>query len=127
MQKKIINLLTILSSLCIYLEWGNHQHSFLASAEAEVFRKLLTEPSDVLHPLTILPLAGQIILLISLFQKIPARRLTLTGLALLGILPLFICVIGIISLNYKIALSTLPFLICSMYAIRINRRPEPGG
>jgi len=124
-KQKVLNLLTVLSSLCVYLEWGDHQHSFLASAEAEVFRKLLTEPSGVLHPLILLPLAGQLLLLFSLFQGTPGRLITFSGLGLLGLLPLFILLAGALSLNYRIVLSTVPFLLCAMYAIRINRRPKP--
>lgn len=80
--------------------------------------KLLTDPASVLHPFTLLPLVGQMILLWTLFQKQPGKWLTFTGLAGIGILILFMFVIGLISLNYKIVLSTLPFLIVAFLTIR---------
>jgi hypothetical protein len=51
-----------------YLEWGGDSHSYLFQAEVEVLSKLFVDPVSVLHPLTVLPLAAQVILLLTLFQ-----------------------------------------------------------
>lgn len=69
MKSKLLNFLLIVTSLLGYLEWGGDNHIFLFKAEAEILSKLFTDPLSVLHPFTLLPLAGQIILLITLFQK----------------------------------------------------------
>jgi hypothetical protein len=88
--------------------------TFLYKAEYELLIKLFSEPNSVLHPFTILPLAGQFILLIACFQKIPAKKLTYWGIGLLGVLLGFIFIIGIISFNTKIFLYT--FLgNCNLY------------
>lgn len=111
MKGKILNLCLILTSLIGYLEWGTDNSSFLFQTELEIFSKLISDPISAFHPFTILPLLGQILLAITLFQKKPSKVLSYIGLGGIGILLLFMFVIGLISLNYKIALSTLPFLI----------------
>ena len=101
-KSKILNFLLIITSLTGYLEWGGNQHTFLFQAESEILSRGLSDPASVAHPFTVLPLAGQLLLLITLFQKIPGKILTFIGLGSLGILLLFMFVIGLISLNYKI-------------------------
>jgi hypothetical protein len=115
---KSLNLLLIATSLLGYLEWGGNNNSFLFAAELEIFHKLLDAPASNLHPFIILPLLGQIILLITLFQKMPNKKLTYLGIACLGLLLLFILVIGILSLNIKIIISTIPFVVTAVVAIR---------
>ena len=73
MKLKHLNILLIITSLLGYLEWGDNKSSFLFQAEMEVFSKLFTEPMSVLHPLTILPILGQILLLVTLFLKRPSK------------------------------------------------------
>lgn len=121
MKGKILNLCLILTSLFGYLEWGKDNSSFLFQAELEIFSKLISDPISAFHPLTILPLLGQILLAITLFQKKPSKVLNYIGLGGIGILLLFMFVIGLISLNYKIALSTLPFLITGFLAFKHHR------
>lgn len=111
MKLKLYIVLIIITSLLVYLEWGYHNNSFLFQAEKEVVINLITKPLDVIHPLTVLPLLGQIFLIITLFQKHPNRYLILTGIICLSILILFILIIGLIALKGKIVLSTLPFIV----------------
>jgi hypothetical protein len=121
MKVKFFNLLLIITSLFGYLEWSGDSHAFLFQAEAEVFSKLFTDPASVLHPFTLLPMAGQIILLLTLFQNKPGKILTYIGIACLGLLLGFMFVIGIISVKYKIVLSTIPFLVVAFFTIRRYR------
>lgn len=118
MKQKILNLLLIVFSLAGYLEWGNGNHSFLFQAEWEVLSKIFSDPFSVIHPFTIIPMAGQLLLITTLFQKKPGKWLTYSGIGSIAILLLFILFIGIISLNIKIAASTLPFLAISVWAIK---------
>lgn len=118
MKLKLFNLVLILTSLIGYLEWGKGQCSFLVQMEYEVFSKLVSDPLSVLHPLIILPFAGQLFLLFTLFQKKPGKIFSYLGLAGIGILIVLMFFIGIISLNYKIILSTLPFLVTAFLTIR---------
>jgi len=124
MKAKILNALLIFTSLFGYLEWSGDSKSFLFQAEAEIFSKVLQDPVSVLHPFTVLPFIGQLLLIITLFQKTPGKKLTYAGIAGLGILMLLIFVVGILSMNYKIFLSTLPFLSIAGVAIRDLRKKK---
>jgi hypothetical protein len=121
-MKKIIAAGLLISSLFVYLEWGGGYHAFIIQGEWEMFSKALIDPMSALHPFVLLPLAGQIMLLYTLFQKEPGRRLTLMALGCLSILILFITFVGVISKNYKIVLSTLPFIAFGVATLRVHRR-----
>lgn len=117
MRLKLLNLGLILSSLLGYLEWGGGNSMFLLQGEAEVISKLFTEPLSVIHPFTLMPLAGQLSLLFTLFQKNPGRWLTLVGIAFLGLLLVFIFLIGLLGLNPKMAASTVPFVTLAIFTL----------
>ena len=122
MKAKILNLLLIITSLFGYLEWGGNNSSFLFQSEYDVLTNIFTDPKMAVHPFTIIPLLGQILLLITLFQKQPNKILTYIGIACLGLLLGFMFFIGMISMNFKILISTLPFLATALYAIRYFRK-----
>lgn len=122
MKSKILTLLLIITSLFGYLEWGGNNSSFLFQSECDVLTKIFTEPKTVVHPFTIIPLVGQILLLITLFQKKPSKMLTYIGIACLTLLLGFMFFIGITSLNFKILTSTLPFLATAIYTIFYLRK-----
>lgn len=122
LKLKIFNLALIITSLVGYLEWGDNQSMFLIQGEYDVISKLFTDPLSVVHPFTILPLIGQVILLYTLVQKQPGKIITYVGMAGIGILLLMIFIVGIIALNFKIVLSTLPFLLLSLYVIKEYRQ-----
>jgi cobalamin biosynthesis protein CobD/CbiB len=124
MKTKILNALLIITSLLGYLEWSGDKHSFLFQAEVEVVTKLFENPTSVLHPFTILPLLGQILLLITIFQKVPSKRLTFWGIGCLGLLLGFMFFIGLLSQHFKIMLSTIPFLISAIFTIRYYRKNQ---
>ena len=107
-----------------YLEWGRDNAMFLFQGEMEILRRLFNDPMSVAHPLVLLPLFGQIILLISLLPRVPHRLLTFLGIAGLGLLLGLICFIGVITRNPKVFLSTLPFIFTAVYTIR-SYRGEP--
>jgi hypothetical protein len=111
MKNKVLNFLLIITSLIGYLEWGGNNGSFLFQIEGEIFPKLFTDPRSVLHPFILLPLAGQVLLMVTLFQKTPNKTLTYIGMGGLGILLLFMLVIGLMGFNYRIIASTIPFLV----------------
>lgn len=115
--QKLIHIGLILSSLMGYLKWGGNNTSFLYQAEWEVLKKLVTDPLSVLHPFTILPLVGQIILAYTLFQKTPNRTLSYIGIGCLSILFIFILFIGLWIKDFAIIFSALPFCLLSFCAI----------
>lgn len=119
---KGLHLLLVIASLFGYLEWGGSHHAFLYQTEIEVFKKAFVAPSEVLHPLIILPIAGQIALLLVVFQKTPKKILSYFGIATISILLLLMLVVGILGANWKIALAALPFLaISAMVIFQINK------
>ena len=120
MKSKILNLCLFVTSLFGYLEWGGDNQMFLWKGEMEILAKLSNDPLLVLHPFTVLPLVGQMILLITLFQKKPSRLLTYLGMGGIGILMLLIFGIGLMGANFKIAGSAIPFLITGILVIRNN-------
>lgn len=118
LRKKLMNLLVLLSSLIGYLEWGGNNSSFLFQVELEIISKLFTDPLAIVHPFTILPLLGQLLLFITLFQSEPAKILTYISIGGLGVLLGLMFLIGLIDLNFKIIISTVPFLMVSYLNIR---------
>ncbi|MEY4835661.1 MAG: hypothetical protein RI980_1776 [Bacteroidota bacterium] len=122
MKSKILNFLLILFSLFGYLEWSGNQHIFLLEAEIEIFSKLFINPKSVIHPFIILPIIAQFLLLFTLSQKTPSKKLTYISIFGLGLLIYFLFFVGLISLNYKIALSTIPFIVVSIVSMLHHRK-----
>lgn len=118
MKSRLLNLALILTSLMGYLEWGGGNRMFLLQGETTVIAKLLTDPVSAWHPFILLPLAGQVLLGITLFQKSPGRLLTFAGLSGIGLLMVFMFAIGLMSLNLKVALSTVPFLVTGFFVVK---------
>ncbi len=107
----------ILTSLFGYLEWGTSNRMFLYQGEWEVLTKLVNDPASAAHPFVLLPLAGQVLLIVTLFQKQPGKWLTIAGVGAIGVLLFFMFIIGLIDLNPRIFGSTLPFVITGTWAI----------
>lgn len=122
MKGRILNFFAILTSLFGFLQWGKGNSMFLFQAEAEVISKLFISPVDVIHPLTILPLIGQVLLLVTIFQKEPSKIITLIGVCALGVLLGLMFVIGLIDLDIKVLVSTIPFFITVFYVLRYHKK-----
>lgn len=122
MKSKILNFLLILFSLFGYLEWSGKNHMFLFEAEIEILSKLFINPKSVIYPFIILPVISQFLLLFTLFQKTINRKITYISIFGLGLLIYFLFFVGLISLNYKIALSTLPFIVVSIVSMLHHRK-----
>jgi hypothetical protein len=129
LRERMLNLALVLSSLTAYLEWGTDSNTMLWAAEADVLKKLFTDPLSVLHPFTVIPLAGQVILLLNVFIPRPRKAFAYTGIACIGILLLLILFIGIITANFKTIGSVLPFLVTAAIALiyYIRRKGREGG
>ena len=120
MKASLFNALLLMASLVGYLEWGKSNKSFLFGAEAEVLSKALTDPLSVIHPLTILPMLGQVLLLITLFQHKPGRMMTTIAIGSISLLFLLIFAIGCMSLNFKILFSSVPFLTLAFFTLKYH-------
>ena len=122
MRKKVWNGLIVLTSLFGYLEWGADNRMFLVQGEWEVLGKFVTDPVAAAHPFTLMPLFGQVLLLVTLFQRDPSKWLTYVGIACLGLLLVFMFLIGLLSFNYKVFLSTVPFIVTAIFSILEARK-----
>ena len=123
-EKKYFNFLLILTSLVGYLEWGLDSKLLLFQIEGEIISKIFKDPVSVIHPFTTLPLIGQLMLFITLFQKKPNKILTFIGIGGLGILLGLIFVIGILNFNIKMLLSAVPFLLIAFMSVRDQRKKQ---
>lgn len=121
-MQKLINAGLILTSFFCYLEWGGNNSGFLFSMLYELLFRSAHPLDGILHPAVSLPLTGQFLLLITLFQKIPGKWLSLAGLILLSLLVLFILFIGILAVNFRTIASTLPFLFFAVWFFVHRRR-----
>lgn len=124
MKYKILNVVLVITSLLGYMEWGGGKSAFLFSAELEVLKRLFTNAKSVVHPLTIIPLIGQLLLFVTLFQEVPGKALTYTGMISLGILLLLLFLIGVSSGNIKMAVASAPFLITSILIVMSYRKEK---
>ncbi len=125
-KSKILNLCLVFTSLLGYLEWGTDSKAFLYQIEIKVLSDLFNDPGSLLHPLVLLPLLGQVLLLITLFQKKPNRLLTFLGIGGIGVLLLFVFAISVMNLNLKTLVSTLPFLGLGIYTVWYHRKGHVG-
>lgn len=120
-MKKLLNFLLILTFHFGYLEWGKDNSSFIFQTEFDIFKKAFSGFENVAHPLIIVPFIGIIMLLITLFQKEPSKKLTFIGLFCLSILMLLLLFIGFLGLNFKILFSVLPFWAVVVIIIFFNK------
>jgi hypothetical protein len=121
MNNKMKVLFLIITSLFVYLSWGKESAAFLFQMEYEIITKLFTNPLAALHPFTIIPLLGQILLLISLFQKTPNVILLKIGIGCLLFLIGFVLIVGLLSRRISIIVSTLPFITLALVTLKTLR------
>jgi hypothetical protein len=121
------HLLLILSSFFVFLEWPD-QHYFIFQIELELFSKLFIKPSEILHPFIIIPFGAQLLLLFSVLKKRTNMLFSIFGIGGLLMLIGFVFFIGLITLNWKIILSCLPFFGFSILTIynlfSINKKKQ---
>lgn len=120
-KHKFLNALLILTSLIGYLEWGGNNQCYLFQAEIDIITKIFTDPKSMLHPLTILPLVGQILLAVTMFQKQPSKVLTYCGTIGIALLLVLMLIIGLLAGNLKMVIFALPFVITSFFTIKFIR------
>jgi hypothetical protein len=66
----------------------------------------------------VLPLSGQVLLLVTLFQRTPSTWLTYLGVAGMGLLLGLMLLIGLMTLNVYITASTVPFFVLAVLTVR---------
>ena len=110
MKLKLYLLVLLISSFFVYLSWSVTESAFLFEMEADILSKLFTKPLSVLHPFIVIPFIGQVLLLISLIRKNPNYSIIKLGIGSLLLLIGFIFIIGLLSLQLAIIVSTIPFI-----------------
>ena len=113
-MKKLFSLSLLVSFQFCYLEWA-YNSAFIFQLQWEIILKALDTPLELIHPAILLPLAGEILLLITLLQKNAAKKLITLAIFFLGVLVMFILFIGIFISSLKVIGSTLPFLTLSVF------------
>ena len=109
-MNRLLNIGLLIAFQFCYLEWPNHS-MFVYQVEYEIFAKAESLSSNLTHPIILLGLINQILLLLGAFLSNFSKKINNMAVLLLSILVLFFFFIGILSLNYKIMASTTPFLI----------------
>ena len=121
-MQRILIVLLILSFQFCYLRWGGGHSAFIFQMEYELLFSGKTSAGSFIHPAILLPLSGQILLLVSLFQSSPQRWRTLTGVALTSLLVLLMLLAGVLAKDGKMVTSCLPFtLMALVYVLRFSR------
>lgn len=123
-NKRVLNIGLLATSLTGYLEWGGGNQIFLWKAEWNVLLQLFFNPEQAAHPFTLIPMLGQMLLVLSLFVPKYFRWLTLAGIACISLLLYFMFVIGLLGMNMKILLSTLPYVVLSVWALLLQRKAK---
>jgi len=125
-MQRLINFGLLVSSLFCYLEWADRS-AFLFQVEYGLFFKATQTIESLVHPLILIPLLGQLILLFALIKRQQNFKLTFIGMTLLSLLVLVIFLAGILSMNVKIIVSTVPFILLSIFTLYQNRRSKQPG
>jgi len=113
-MKRLLNLALLIAFQFCYLEWPPNNSMFLFQGEIEIFSKTESWISNFTHPIILTGLVTQIVLLLGAILPNINSKLNNVSVLLLGALVLLFAVVGVLSLNYKIILSTLPFLILAV-------------
>ncbi len=113
--------LLVAFSVC-YLEWGKDNAAFIFQVEYTIFSKESGLMQTLTHPVIMPGLIGQILLIVSMLKKTPGKIINLTGILLLGLIVLFLLLIGILAVNYKILLSTVPYIILAAFYFYIRNK-----
>ncbi|MBI5915210.1 MAG: hypothetical protein HY842_07530 [Bacteroidetes bacterium] len=122
---RLINIGLFLAFNICYLEWGSDQSSFLFQIPFTIFAEKKDLLSTLTHPLIIFGFAGQLMLLVSAIRKVPNRIVNLIGWLCLAVIVLLVLLSGLLSFNWRILLSTVPFIVLSVLFFRNRRKKHP--
>lgn len=121
-MKRFINLSLLITFLFCYLEWPPNNSTFIFQGEYEIFTNTKNWVSNFTHPLILLGLIAQLILIYAVINPKINAKLNHLGVLVLTPIVLLFFVVGLLSSNLKIMGSTLPFLALVVYYIIIYKR-----
>lgn len=114
-MRRFVNLLILIAFQIGYLEWPPHNSMFVFQAQYDIFSKTDRLLTNLFHPIILLGLVAQIILIIGAFLPNLNKKINAIGILLLSLLVLLFLLISILSLNLKMFLATLPYLSITVY------------
>lgn len=113
-MKRLLNLGLLLGFLCCYLEWPPDNASFIFEAEYEIIAKTQNWGSNFTHPVILAAFLSQLILLYCALKKNAGKKLNHFGVILHGVVVLLFLLVGLLAGNWKIVLSTVPYLVLAV-------------
>lgn len=117
-SNRLFALLCLVSTFILYFEWGEQQQ-FLIQMEGEVILKSFQNPKNLLHPLILLPLIGQLLFLFIAIYPNARRILPIIAVSFFGLLVFIVLLAGVSGQNFKIIGFALPYvLISSLWLFR---------
>ena len=122
MNLRILNLLLIIAFSFCYLEWAGGNSSFVWEAEYQIFFEKQNLLQSITHPIIMFGLTGQILLLLAVIFPKMKRWINTIGVVLLGLPVLVFFIIGLLVLDFRVAGSTLPYLILTFLYFKQVRR-----
>jgi len=97
------------------MEWGKNGAAFIAEMEWTVFTSGKNLLENLFHPVIFPCLLGQLLLLYSAIAKEPNRWINSVAVILLAGIVLLFLLIGIMSVNWKVIIAAIPFILLSVY------------
>lgn len=126
-MKFVFNVLILVAFSLCYTEWGKDHAAFIGEMEYKIlFQRSGNDAANFSHPVVLAGLFGQVALLAASFRIPFQKKIHISGVVLLSIVPLLILIAGILSVHFKMLLSTLPFflLIVLYYHIHYKKTGE---
>jgi len=120
-KKKLLLLGLILAFSICYTEWGGGQSAFIFEMELEFFASLRKNLTAFAHPLILAGLLGQLGLIYGMMVSKPRFCIIATCLAFLGLVVGIFLLAGLLSLNFKIIGSTIPFWVLVLFWFRTGK------
>lgn len=114
-MRRYLNFLLFLSFQICYLEWPPHNSIFVFQAIFELFSKTENLVDNFTHPIILLGLITQLLLLLGALNPKMNKKINAIGILLLSLLVLLLLLISILSLNLKMFIATLPYLSITVY------------
>lgn len=114
-MRRFLNFFLFLSFQICYLEWPPHNSIFVFQAIFEIFSKTENLVDNFTHPIILLGLITQLLLLLGALNPKMNKKINAIGILLLSLLFLLFLLISILSLNLKMFLATLPYLSITVY------------
>lgn len=120
-SRKLLNALLLICFSFCYLEWPGNNSSFFYELELTMIRKEGDLLNTLTHPLIFTGIVSQLILLFCIVYPKPLNKLNGIAILALSLLVLFILLVGLLAMNFKIIASVIPFLVlASYYFIKIK-------